>query len=167
MSNSTLFIPGPLPGTNEIIDARANVFVPKAFAFPGRGFNSAKLPNEWGRIKKRWHGIIAKCVEVQRFTMPAHGGFMNYLILEPNKRRDPDNIGAGAQKVIQDGLVEAGIMQNDGWKFVHNYRHFFAVDVANPGVYLVVTTDKCLDEQEAADFFAALRPPQGVLSSGA
>lgn len=167
MNDSVLFVPGPLPNLNEIIDARANAFIPKSAVIPGRGISSARFPNEWGRIKKRWHDIVAKCAKEQGFTVPDIGGFMNFLILEPNKRRDPDNVGAGAQKVIQDGLVEAGYLKNDGWKFVHGYRHHFSIDAANPGTYLVVTADKCLDEVEAADFFAATCRELPVLSSGA
>ena len=50
-----------------------------------------------------------------------------------NKRKDKDNIAAGT-KFILDGLVEAGVINNDGWKEIGNITHSFAVDKDNPRV---------------------------------
>lgn len=57
-----------------------------------------------------------------------------YTFYEPNMRRDMDNIAGFAHKVIQDALVEAGILENDGWKEIAGYTDIFAVDKKNPRI---------------------------------
>ena len=39
-----------------------------------------------------------------------------------NRRKDPDNISSAGRKIILDGLVSAGILQNDGWKFSDSFE---------------------------------------------
>ena len=56
---------------------------------------------------------------------------------EPNKRRDPDNIRHGA-KYILDGLVEAGVLQDDGQKYISGFTDYFRVDKSNPRVEVVI-----------------------------
>ena len=51
-----------------------------------------------------------------------------------DKRTDPDNIAAGGRKVILDGLVEGGILPDDGWGDVEGFSDTFAVDKENPRV---------------------------------
>lgn len=43
-----------------------------------------------------------------------------------DKRRDKDNIMAG-QKFILDGLVEAGILKNDGWSEIGELNNKFEI----------------------------------------
>src|SRR5699024_6365601 len=50
-----------------------------------------------------------------------------------DKRKDPDNIASGV-KFIMDGLVEAGVILNDGWREVNSVIHFFEIDKSNPRV---------------------------------
>ena len=52
-------------------------------------------------------------------------------------RRDKDNI-AFAKKFIQDSLVHAGVLQNDGWKHIEHFTDDFAVDPKNPRVEVVI-----------------------------
>jgi hypothetical protein len=148
---AVLWIPGRLPDLNTIINAKLNVFVPPAMR--AQPFMPAKLPNEWSKVKKRWHDIIDRLCTEQGFDCPA-SGYFNYFLIEENKRRDKDNVGAGAQKVIQDALVKRGSLYNDGWKTVLGYRHFFAVDADRSGVFLVVTQKRCLTDDEALLFVA-------------
>jgi Holliday junction resolvase RusA-like endonuclease len=44
---------------------------------------------------------------------------LTFIWKEKTKRRDPDNISFG-QKMILDGLVEAGVFPTDGWKLWKN-----------------------------------------------
>jgi len=44
--------------------------------------------------------------------------------IEPNSRRDPDNVMAG-KKFILDGMVEAGMIKNDTWEFIKLITHKF------------------------------------------
>lgn len=50
-----------------------------------------------------------------------------------DKRKDPDNIASGI-KFLLDGLVEAGVLPNDGWKEIRSISHSFHIDKANPRV---------------------------------
>lgn len=54
-----------------------------------------------------------------------------------DKRRDKDNIMAG-QKFIFDGLQEAGVIENDGWKEVGDIKHIFRIDKASPRVEVLI-----------------------------
>jgi len=51
---------------------------------------------------------------------------LTYIWQEENRRRDKDNIMFG-QKFIQDGLVNAGVLENDGWKQIGDVKHIFVV----------------------------------------
>ena len=56
---------------------------------------------------------------------------------EANRRRDPDNI-ASAVKFVFDGLIKAGVLENDGWGQVLSISHRFAVDPQRVGVEVIV-----------------------------
>lgn len=111
-----LIIPGKLPGLNEYISAeRANKY------------KGAKMKRESEDIivlaaRKNLRGIkIKKPVE------------MHYLWIEPNNRRDRDNI-AFAKKFIQDALVNAGVLENDDYKHIVGFSDRFDVDKENPHI---------------------------------
>lgn len=44
-----------------------------------------------------------------------------------DRRKDKDNI-AFAKKYIFDGMVQAGLLQNDGWKQIGDWEETFDVD---------------------------------------
>lgn len=54
-----------------------------------------------------------------------------------DKRKDKDNIAAGL-KFILDGLVEVGLIDNDGWKQVNDFTHRFRVDKLNPRIEVAI-----------------------------
>ena len=60
--------------------------------------------------------------------------YMRYTWFEKNRRRDLDNISSFGRKVIQDALVEAKILKNDGWKEITGFSDRFAVDPENPRI---------------------------------
>lgn len=116
-----IVIPGRLPGLNEIIEAnRKNRFA---------GANQKKQVQK--RIKICARGLPA-------LTEPVK---LEYLWVEPSRRRDWDNIMAG-QKFVQDALVDAGKLTNDGWANIIAVRHEFAVDKENPRVEVAITDSK-------------------------
>ena len=63
---------------------------------------------------------------------------IHYLFLEPNKKRDMDNISGYFHKVFQDALVQAGIIVNDGWSYVRGYSDDFGVDHKRPRIEIVL-----------------------------
>ncbi|BCJ86471.1 RusA family crossover junction endodeoxyribonuclease [Effusibacillus dendaii] len=54
-----------------------------------------------------------------------------------DKRQDKDNIMAGT-KFILDGLKEAGVIENDGWKQIGDINNRFYVDKENPRIEVEV-----------------------------
>ena len=52
--------------------------------------------------------------------------------------RDKDNVSAYARKVVQDSLVLAGVLDNDGWKNVHNSSDEFDVDKDMPRIEVTI-----------------------------
>lgn len=60
--------------------------------------------------------------------------WIDYVYYCRNQKRDLDNIAGFAHKAIQDSLVKAGILVNDGWKQVAGFSDTFRVDKDNPHI---------------------------------
>lgn len=50
-----------------------------------------------------------------------------------NRRKDKDNL-AFAVKYIFDGMVNAKLIENDGWKQIGDWENIFKIDKENPRV---------------------------------
>ena len=72
---------------------------------------------------------------MSRFDVPVE---VKFLWVEKDRRRDKDNIRAGA-KFVLDSLVLAEIIPNDNWKWVVNLFDEYMVDSAKPGVHVTIT----------------------------
>jgi len=68
--------------------------------------------------------------------------------VEPNRKRDKDNIAGGGTKIILDALVEANIIKNDGWKNIGSITHHFWVDKGNPYIKVRLIPYKNLMENK-------------------
>ena len=53
---------------------------------------------------------------------------------EPNRKRDPSNVRAGAEKIILDALQNCGIIKNDNWAMLEDCPAQVYYDSANPRV---------------------------------
>lgn len=73
---------------------------------------------------------IRQCMRGVRIEKPVH---MDYLWVEKNKRRDHDNV-AFARKFVQDALVNAGVLKDDGWDEIVGFSDRFEVDKDNPHI---------------------------------
>lgn len=54
-----------------------------------------------------------------------------------DKRKDLDNI-MFAKKFIQDGMVQSGLLKNDGWNEIAGYVETFEVDKDNPRIEIEI-----------------------------
>ena len=63
---------------------------------------------------------------------------MVYHWYEPNKRRDKDNISSFGRKIIQDALVKAKVLKNDGWGDIIGFEDRFYVDKKNPRIIVEI-----------------------------
>lgn len=74
---------------------------------------------------------------VARFS--AHSsGLDEHTWYERDRRRDKDNISSFGRKVIQDGLVKAGVLANDGWAQIAGFSDEFHVDAKRPRVEIEI-----------------------------
>ena len=92
-----LIIPGTLNNLNDYMAAERT-----------NRHKGAKMKADNGSIVTV---AIRQCLRGVRIEKPV---FMEYLWLEPNKRRDKDNISSFGRKVIQDALVDTGVLKEVG-----------------------------------------------------
>ncbi len=117
-----LVIPGRLPGFNEYVEAeRANRQKGAALK------RSCEQQIMW-LAKSQLRGL--------RFAGPVQ---MVYTWVEKDRRRDKDNVSSMGRKLIQDALVKAKILQNDGWREIVGFEDRFAVDAKCPRVEVEIT----------------------------
>lgn len=78
---------------------------------------------------------IRQCLRGVRIEKPV---YMEYSWFEKNKRRDLDNISSFGRKVIQDALVDAAVLKDDGWKYIVGFSDSFEVDKKNPRIEVLI-----------------------------
>lgn len=123
-----LIIPGTLPNLNDYLKAERQTFRAGG-KFTTRG-NEMKQNSQMliiSYIRKQLKGV--------HITKPVR---LNYLFVEGSQKRDLDNICAFGHKVIQDSLVKAGILDNDGWKNIKGFTDDFDVDKKDPRIEVVI-----------------------------
>lgn len=114
-------IPRRLPGLNEYIDAEREHRLKAA------------------KIKRECEELIISCIRVElgrlTITSPVE---LTFHFFEKDRRRDKDNISGYAHKVIQDSLVKAKVLKNDGWNEIESYKDYFSVDSKRPRVEVML-----------------------------
>lgn len=123
-----LFIPGRLPGLNEILDAKASFDPRQRGRFRQNGYAS---------LKRRWTAEIILQAHRQRLR-PVACPRLRFTWVEPNRRRDKDNIAAGGRKIILDALVRGGFLGGDAWKDYLDWQDIFTMDPDRPGVLVEI-----------------------------
>ena len=118
----SLWIPGPLPGLNELLAAARSAH--------GRGSAYASLKRQWGDTV--W--ALAKAAKLK----PVACAELVFEWREPNRRRDPDNVSSAGRKLILDGLVKAGVLSGDGWEGIYSFQDWWFVDRMEPGVLVKI-----------------------------
>lgn len=116
----SLWIPMPFPGLNDIIG------------------ESSRSHHGWNRMKQKWGRTVVLYARSQNFEAirtPAH---FEFEFIEPNRRRDPDNVVAGGVKIALDALVQAGLLKDDGWDEIASILPSWRVDKDAPGMRMTV-----------------------------
>ena len=116
---------GALPGLNELLAANASAMM------MGR-----KRVSRYTQLKRQWGERIAWEAKAQHLQ-PITRAHFAFQWTERDRRRDPDNIAAGGRKLILDGLVKAGILENDGWKQIAGWSDYFFVGTPGVEVFIV------------------------------
>jgi hypothetical protein len=118
----TLTIQGCLPNLNDIIDA------------------SKHTRWTYDTLKKNTEYIIlAACFSGKTRLQPMPYAYISCDWVEPNMKRDPDNICAGL-KFVLDTLVYKKILPGDGWAHVLGIAHTFRIDKDAPHVAITLRT---------------------------
>lgn len=116
----TFEVPGRLPGLNEYTRAcRSHWAV------------GAKLKRESTELV----AACARAARVGRFSGPVT---VACRWVERDARRDLDNVAFG-MKFVLDGLVEAGVIEDDDQRHVDGISSEFAMDRENPRVVISIT----------------------------
>jgi len=114
-------IEGRLAGLNEIIGAN------RYNRFAGAG------------LKKKEQARCVKAVNDYLLPKMSKPVRIHFEWIEPNSRRDLDNIAAGT-KFVCDALVATGILPNDNREWVKGIAHAFPEpDKAKPRVVVTLT----------------------------
>ena len=114
-----LVIQGTLPSLNEII--RVAKSHPQAYANLKRQHTMNISMNARHQIKKR-------------VQPPVELIFTWYC---KDRRTDPDNLTA-ARKFVIDGLVESGVLDDDGWEEIAGFTDTWVVDKINPRIEIEI-----------------------------
>lgn len=110
-----LVIPGELPSVNEMVN------------------KNRQSPYAGATLKKRATKRVEDAARASHLGSIKEKVDVHFTWYCPNRRKDPDNISGGA-KFILDGLVNAGVLKNDGWSQVGGILHQFSVDRVAPRV---------------------------------
>jgi hypothetical protein len=139
--HNEFWVAGKVPSLNELIDAKgARAPVLRSIIMrqkPGKGNRRGRF-DLYNDIKQDWKQRTVRAVGSPFVRVKA--AFFGYLVVEESVRRDPSNICSAAIKFIEDGLVEAGVIPNDGWDEVLGIRvHWVHRKGQEPGVYVVMS----------------------------
>ena len=113
-------IRGTLPGLNEYIEQE-------------RSHRQAGA-----KLKKQCECVVLHALRSLGKLQIEEPVYMVYHWYEKDRRRDKDNISSFGRKVIQDALVKAHILQNDGWKNIIGFEDRFEVDKKNPRIVVEI-----------------------------
>jgi len=139
---NTLWIPGKLPGLNEIIRARSS-----------RGNGVA-----YTSMKKALTKEISDLAKYGRLK-PMASAYFTYLHFERTRQRDPSNFCSGVSKFVEDGLVHAKVLGNDGWRHILGFTHWWDVSKTKPGVFVVMNDCQLVPPEDALAIFRSKGNP--------
>lgn len=114
-NSQSFFVPGRLPGANDIIRKHHMVY--------------SKLKSEWGLT-------IARCIIVANLKRMGYCR-IEFVWHEANNRRDDDNV-IFAQKFVLDALRDTQIIQDDRRQFIYSLTHRVVVDKERSGVQVTL-----------------------------
>jgi hypothetical protein len=132
-----IWIPKRVPSLNDLLLAKSTSRRVKVKGKPPRRVD------RYNEIKKTWADVVAVFVRQQLFCprgLCVGRCAVHFDLIEPDKRRDPDNIASAASKLILDGLVKCGTLKGDGWEYISKLSFSWRVG-ATPGVWVVLTPE--------------------------
>lgn len=106
-------------------------------------FINSQRANKFGgaNLKKRETNRCAAAfmpIRSRELKLPITIHFAWYV---KDKRKDKDNI-AFAKKFILDGMIQSGLLKNDGWGEIAGFTDSFEVDKDNPRIEIELEESK-------------------------
>ncbi len=147
--HNAFWIAGKVPSLNDLLAAKGGGSAPVLSSLimrhkPQKGKQRGARFDLYNDIKQDWKRRTIKAVGSPFVRVTAC--YFGYVVVEETLKRDPSNVCSAAIKFIEDGLKEAGVIPNDGWKNVLGIRMITIHRPGrDPGVY-VVMSDQKLDE---------------------
>lgn len=92
-----------------------------------------------GAMKRRSQDHVLRAIDIEPVETPV---YITYRFYEPNNKRDADNVASYGIKVIQDALVEAGIIPDDSRKHITGYAVEFYTDKTNPRIEVEIRSER-------------------------
>lgn len=148
MIYNTFWIPGKIPSFNELVDWKSIGKKPTSGIILMRGKKKGSYQfNLYNEVKQNWK--VKTCSEVieQGFQVVV-SSYFTYLFVEKTRNRDPSNFCAAGIKFIEDGLILAGCIPNDGWDNVLGISQFWTHDKEHQQGILVVMSDQPIPKPE-------------------
>lgn len=108
---------------------------------PSRNQAESAARKHWSsgsRFKRENTELVQWFVKIGRIKPVKGLAAVTVTFFEKNKKRDADNIMAGGLKYIMDGLVTAGILQDDSPKYVDLTVSPIKYDGLNPRIEVVL-----------------------------
>lgn len=122
------WIPGPMPGLNEIIEANRQFYTRKN-----------KRYYKYASMKKKWEKIIGDCLIIYKVKPVPDKYSLVITPVEPNRRRDPGNVECGIVKILEDALQKHGIIKSDGQKHRQGCKFLpIKINAKRPGVEVAI-----------------------------
>jgi hypothetical protein len=137
ISSAEIWIPRRAPNLNDLFRAKSTVY--------GKG---KVRTDAYAKLKEDWAATVFLCArsagspQFWRFSRCS----VHFELVEPDKRRDPDNIASAASKLILDGLVKAGVLEGDGWAHITGLS--FSWRVGSPAGVRVVLVPQAVTQRE-------------------
>lgn len=150
MIHNAFFVPGKVPSLNELLDAKGGT-APRVASIimrhlPKKGKGRAARFDAYNDLKQDWKQRTVRAI--QSPFVRVKSCYFAYLVVEETLRRDPSNICSSAIKFIEDGIVDAGVMSNDGWDNVLGIRvHWVHRKSRPPGIYVIMSDSKLTEEE--------------------
>jgi hypothetical protein len=153
--HNAFWVPGKVPSLNDLLDAKGTrrpiVRSLIMRAKPAKGKQRGGEYDLYNDIKQDWKQRTVRAVGAP-FVRVASAHF-GYVVVEADRRRDPSNICSAAVKFIEDGLVAAGVLPNDGWDNVLGIRVHWLHRVGHePGVYVTMSDEPLSETQLTLEY---------------
>lgn len=108
----------------------------------------------YNEARKALLAQVGVCIAAQKIRPLDDGAYFAYVLAETKRNRDPDNICAGAQKLVLDALTAKGIISTDGWRHVKGLQPFWTI--RRKSWMLWLASSRRLDEAEVWELVARL-----------